>query len=207
MSEIELLEERALTYRFFSNVFLVLPNEEFVRQMLAYPQDDDSEGGRLVAAWAKENADADINALVTAVSVDRTRLFRGLTADGPIPPYESLFLGSPVDHTPTMRSVAGSFRAIGFEQTGGVHDAPDYLGNEMAFMDRVVSEELSALGAGDTETAGQAHEIGVQFLRTHLGCWAGRYSREMEAKAETDLYRGLALVLRAFIEDEMAAVK
>ena len=204
MNDLELLEERALTYRFFSNVFLVLLDEAFVKQMLVWPADDDSEGGKLIAAWAVENAGTAVSALVTAVSVDRTRLFRGLTADGPVPPYESLFLSESPDKSAAIAGVAGSYAAIGFEQTGGVHDSPDYLGNEFAFMDRLLTLEMEAVATGNTQDVETAKVLSERFLSVHLGRWAERYTREMEEKAETDLYRGLALAIRAFMAEEAA---
>lgn len=204
MSTIEELEGRALMYRFFSNVFLVLPDDAFTRQMLAWPADDDTEGGRLIAAWAKENAGADMPQLVQAVSVDRTRLFRGLTAEGPVPPYESMFVGNPTDHTPVMAGVAAFYDAAGFKQIDGVHDAPDYLGNEMAFMDSVLSAELAAVQANDAAQAGACRALEERFVKEHLSRWIERYTAEMQAKATTDLYRGLALLLRDFMRDEVA---
>ena len=135
---IEQLQDRMLNYRFFSNVFLTLPDEAFVRQMLDYPEDDEAAGAQRIRQWAAANAEGEMGAVLEQVAVDRTRLFRGLSEIGPIPPYESLFVGGTKSDPVALSGVAGCYGKIGFQQVGGVHDSPEYLGNEMAFMDQVL---------------------------------------------------------------------
>lgn len=202
---IERLEDRIYSYRFFSYVFLALPDEEFVRQMLAYPDDDDSEGGMLVRKWAVENVDASLASVLESVSVDRTRLFRGLSEVGPVPPYESLFVGGSKDNAVALSSVAACYAKIGFQQMGGVHDSPEYLGNELAFMDQVLSSEFAALEEGDDVKADGYRQLGDDFFRQHVGTWVLRYVQEMFQHTRTDLYRGLALMFEAFVKEETAA--
>lgn len=204
---IERLQDRMLNYRFFSNVFLALPDENFVRQMLNYPEDDETAGAWQIRQWARANAEGEMADVLKQVSVDRTRLFRGLSEVGPVPPYESLFVGGTKSDPVALSSVAGFYSKIGFQQVGGVHDSPEYMGNEMAFMDQVLSGEMAALKSGDAESAERFRALGKEFLQQHLGCWVGRYAEEMKRQAQTDLYRGLACMMAAFIEEEKSALR
>lgn len=196
------LEERIYIYRFFSHLFLVLPDEAFVERMLAYPADG-SEGGALIAAWARACEGRPSQEVLTEVSVDRTRLFRGLIETGPVPPYESLFVGGSKDNAVALLEVVEHYRKIGFEQTGGVHDSPEYLGVEMAFMDQALSKELEGLRSDDESVSESYRATGEAFITEHLG-WVSHYADEMYSCAQTGLYRGAALLLRSFIEEECA---
>ena len=113
---------------------------------------------------------------------DYTRLFVG-PYHLPCPPWESVYRSSKrMLMQGPAEGVAQWYAAAGFvvDHTGVM---PDHLGAELNFL---------ALVSGSSD--------GDSFLRLHVMTWAPQFTADMEAAAETEMYRTLARTTRSALE-------
>ncbi len=76
---------------------------------------------------------------------------------------------------------------------------PDHIALELFFMAELCRRTSTAKNAEDEE---RLQEWQVRFFQAHLNSWIFEFVSVFEMKADTDFYRGLAQLLRAFLEEE-----
>lgn len=201
------VQERLASYNLFSYLFLTLPDEEFVRsifdiQLGQLIEIEGQQGIKLIKGYITSCQFKSTDAVLQELAIDRTHLLRGITKDGPLPPYESLYLReSPQD---TIGSLNIFYYQENFTVSNDIHESSEYLGIELSFMKELCSKELSALQESHSE--GKLEYIKYlqqDFLTHHLGRWAGLFAEEMIKSARTDFFRGLGYLLQDFIAEEM----
>ena len=136
-----------------------------------------------------------------AIAVDRTRLMRGLTPDGPTPPYQSAFSGGSAQRT--LEALLTFYARNSYSLSSDVHEAPDYLGVELAFA-ATLCKKLAALsdeGANEEEIQAAENSLN-EFITTFVGPLALAYSEILETHANTHYHRQFAWVLREFTHNE-----
>lgn len=206
--ERELLVQRIESYKFFSYLFLTLPDAEFVDKILALNMgdvDSQDEGSSLLQQYILASQEKDKAALITELGVDRTQLLRGLTQEGPRPPYESLYIkAAPQD---TIGNLNVTYVQSGYGVSKDVNESSEYIGVEINFMQILCEQELAALNVGAAEDIAAAQTKQMDFFGRHLGLWAVGFAEEMVKFARTDFYRASAMLLRDFILDEEAYLK
>ena len=131
----------------------------------------DAAGRSGLAAWCKrvedlvargvEGADA-LAEEQRAVAADRTRLCRGVSQDGPLPPYEAYYREGAVEG-----DVSASYRRAGV-RFDGTAERDDYLGVELAFLDCLVRAEEAAYARGDGPAAAAYAQQRQSFEQEHL---------------------------------------
>lgn len=131
----------------------------------------DAAGRGGLAAWCKrvedlvargvEGADA-LAEEQRAVAADRTRLCRGISQDGPLPPYEAYYREGAVEG-----DVSASYRRAGV-RFDGTAERDDYLGVELAFLDCLVRAEEAAYARGDGPAAAAYAQQRQSFEQEHL---------------------------------------
>ena len=200
----DLLAQRINDYTFFSYLFFKLPDAGFVSDLLALDigDDEDDEGSVLLKRFISQNQDREYEALASELGVDRTRLLRGLTHEGPRPPFESLFLDVPPQVTLGALNVI--YASVGFEQDAEKRESKEYIGTEINFMLLLCKQELSALDSDDPEEALVWQQKQAEFFGRHLGLWGVAVAEELQRHARTDFYQAVALMLRDFINSEIA---
>ena len=188
------LEERIDSYNLFAFIFLTLPDEKFINNILSLDLPDGmGEGISHLKYFIDKSRDADINELLAAISVDRTYLIRGLTQSGPRPPYESVYVNHAAHEIIGQLNV--TYAEIGYSIAEGVHEPSDYIGVELSFMKELCVREL--------ETSDEnMRTLQKAFFEKHLGRWAQDLAREFITKAQTDLYRAIGYMLNDFINEE-----
>lgn len=213
MSETQsaLLRQYAQGCRFFASLLLDLPNEDLIKKMFEADAladhtasnegdtDDAKRGSALIESYLQSCKNREVQEVLQEVSVDRTRLFCGLTKKGPRPPYESLYRGA-TDNMMVL-SVVTSYREGRCKVSDRIKNAPDHLGIELSFVSELCDREADALERGDIAAAEETHEALTAFMNSHLGCWAPRFGDEMISFATTDFYRGTAYLLKSFIDE------
>ena len=131
----------------------------------------DAAGRSGLAAWCKhvedlasrgvEGADA-LAEEQRAVAADRTRLCRGVSQDGPLPPYEAYYREGVVEG-----DASASYRRAGV-RFDGTAERDDYLGVELAFLDYLARAEEAAYARGDGPAAAAYAQQRKSFEQEHL---------------------------------------
>ena len=144
--------------------------------------------------------------LLDVVGADRTFLVRGVTKKGPRPPYASLYANQ--SSGSSMFSLKATYRQAGFDLSTDAHEAPDYLGVELAFCAMLLDRAVRACESGeDTGTVAALVDRADDFVARHvlpLGCG---YADEAISYAKTGYCRGMLHLLKEFLETEEALVK
>lgn len=186
---------------FLSGVFTELPAEEMVQAVLNAQMSFDAENTAAeagdaaeseLAAWADGARRIPAEEAVLQIARDRVVLMRGIYEDRILPPYESMWN---VGGSANIGEVTRFYTEAGFAPTGQVHDAPDQLGLELAFVAALLGQEREALSRGETEAADECAAIRVRFAREHVETWAPAYAQEMRAQARTGFYRAVACMV------------
>lgn len=154
-----------------------------------------------LAAWCKrvedlvargvEGADA-LAEEQRAVAADRTRLCRGISQDGPLPPYEAYYREGAVEG-----DVSANYRRVGV-RFDGTAERDDYLGVELAFLDCLARAEEAAHARGDGPAAAAYAQQRESFEQEHLP-WVAAFCTAALPHARTAYGRAAleALVARS----------
>ena len=130
-----------------------------------------------------------------AVSVEFTRLFRGVKKGySPPPPYESVYReeAGRVFGEVTVE-VWRKYRSFGFSPVEELKsEPPDHLGLEMEFMYRLCSLEADAWQEADEQRAHQVGEGEKEFCREHLLTWLPQWRDRISEFDSLGFFRGLA---------------
>lgn len=205
--QLERTKERLASYNLFSYLFLALPNEEFVQKIFNVQLDkivnDQSQRGiRLILEYITNSRIKTLAAVLQELAIDRTQLLRGLTQDGPRPPYESLYRRkSPQE---TISSLNTFYARENYGVSQDIHESSEYIGVELSFMRELCAKELTALQEKESEQEiDTINRLQQDFLDQHLGKWAGLFGEEMIEYAKTDFYRGVGFLLKDFMAEEI----
>lgn len=205
----EAILERMGAYSFFTQLFMVLPDEGFVEAVLSDGFASsfaglDHEAAAAFSHFKQENENKPAAEVLQAIAIDRARLLRG-TGDGEVqPPYESLYLSAPSERS--CHSVAAAYRAAGLAPAESTAEPPEYIGCEMGFMYELCRRQAEALQAGNESAADESFQQQIDFFANHLGRWGRSYGETMATFAKTDFFRGVGLLLTAFITEERMAL-
>lgn len=193
------LGERAGQYRVLASFFMDIPSAESlgaVEAQLEGAEECASPGLRELIAFFSEAGGADER--LADVSVDRTFLVRGTTKKGPRPPYGSLHADA--DPQTSMLALKARYREAGFDLAQRVHEAPDYLGVELAFMAALLERAARA----DADEAARLDALGDSFLRAFALPLARSYVPEARGFARTGYCRGMLSLVEEVLEAECA---
>jgi DMSO reductase family type II enzyme chaperone len=138
---------------------------------------------------------------------DYTRLFIG-PGHLPAPPYESvhrhdvpeLERGLVMGRSTT--DARRQYAAAGLQLSPQFTDLPDHIAVELEFMCFLCAKEAEAWQTEDEEAAIRRQSAQHAFLSGHLGQWVPAFCGAVVEAAQTDFYRGLAQLARAYIEAE-----
>jgi TorA maturation chaperone TorD len=170
---------------------------ESVVELLRYPQKGSEkafkqirEGLNLVNSYGskKDRIDEEI---LTNLSKDWTRLFRGVDRDGMLPPYESLYRPERLRKKPAQE-INRLFSGMGIQVPEEWHQPSDYIGVELDFMRLLCEKELRSRNAGKRNTLREAVEAENSFLEDHLALWVPIFCKRMLDEAREAYYLGIA---------------
>lgn len=194
-------ESRKLTYAFLSRMFLEEVSEEFLGRMALDPPRVEGSWGKFAAALPS----ADLASVRTEAAAEYAALFLSMSAD-PVFPYESVYTSQTHLMMQQARDKAvAAYRANGFERSDALNVPEDHVGIELEFMAKLCQKELDALDAGDNAAADAARAAQRTFCSEHLLNWVPALCDDLERRAKSDLYRGLAEMTRFFLEFEREA--
>ena len=138
----------------------------------------------------------------TEAAAEFAALLLNMSAD-PVFPYESVYASS--EHLMMQKArdeVLAAYRSRGFERADGLSIPEDHVGIELEFMARLCQEELEALSAGNEGATESARAAQREFCERHLARWVPQLCDDLERRAKSGLYRGLAQMTRQFLAFE-----
>lgn len=166
---------------------------------------DVSKASHMLSTWTEANqpnlSDETFERLVS----DYTRLFIG---PGKVmaPPWESVVLSQ--DHLTfqeqTLR-VREWYRKFGLQTVRLYSEPDDHLGLELAFLSHLAQLALEASDRGDQTAYASYLQAQHDFLREHALKWVPLWTELVLQHAQTDFWRGIALLSRGVVF-EMAAL-
>ena len=193
-------EEQAIAYHFLGRCFYEAPRAEwlaaFARDRLfeawPFPSGDDrtAAGLALLAPFCRGWDAAQLGALTW----DFNRLFVG-PGEMLAAPWESVYRSKTklTFQEPTLQ-VRELYARFGLHAPAMHREPDDHLGLELAFVATLSDLAAQATARGDTALLKSCFETQADFLRDHLLAWAPACLVLVEKHAETDYYRGAALV-------------
>ena len=210
---VEIAEARSQVYGLLSALYLELPNlnllqsvfdAEFERQFSSaaskFEAGEMKDGLKLIASFVTAFKQQHGEEVLKRVSIDRTRLFRGVNPQrSPPPPYESVYRDGRLWGKSTAE-VSQTCGRLGVKLPEAWTEPPDYIGIELDFMRLICLSEREAWQDGYADKALEYLEAGGDFLRKHIVQWVPDFCEEMYNRAELDFYRGIARLTRGFVE-------
>lgn len=160
-------------------------------------------GARLVK---RHFSSEDLEAARISASNDFHKLFVGpdrLLAK----PWSSCYIDKKGVFGPTERQVAEAFRRQGLEIPEGRREPSDHVAYELQFLAEMHKRALEAL---NDESAGEGVSDGslaflqeaASFKARYIDTWFGMFLNDVEKGARADVYKGVALMTRGFLELE-----
>ena len=193
-------EEQALAYHFLGRCFYEAPRAEWLAAFA---------GDRLFEAWpfpsGGDRTAAALALLATfcrgwdpaqldALTWDFNRLFVG-PGEMLAAPWESVYRSkTKLTFQESTLQVRELYERFGLQAPAMHREPDDHLGLELAFV--ATLSDLAARAAAGSDAAGltRCFEAQKDFLQDHLLAWAPACLARVEQHAETDYYRGAALL-------------
>lgn len=193
-------EEQALAYHFLGRCLYEAPRAEWLAAFAGdrlfeawpFPSSDDRTAAGLVLlnefchGWDSEG--------LGALTWDFNRLFVG-PGEMLAAPWESVYRSKTklTFQEPTLQ-VRELYERFGVQAPAMHREPDDHLGLELAFVATLSDLAAQAAAAGDTAQLARCFETQRDFLQDHLLAWAPTCLALVGKHAETDYYRGAALL-------------
>lgn len=206
----ELIKQRSQIYDFFAQVFMEpvpVPGDAYAKKILANisavlgsADDEQHEGNRLLQSFLNACLLLDPQKVQEKIAIDRTFLCRGIDQkNGPLPPYEAFYHNEWHGQNVSI-DLIDFYHQNGFALNEGIKERPDYIGIELAFMSELCHKELEASANPDAFLNIIQQER--EFFTQHLAQWLPEYCRQISTWAKTDFFKGIAVYLLDFLQDE-----
>ena len=219
--------ERSMTYSFLARA---LADEEIPLSFLDSLSSMELETGTELDAFACGLAEMDADGREQQrkeLAADHASSLRGMSVD-PVSPYEAVHTGEKRLMMQEARDkVVAAYRQQGFGASQDLRVPEDHISLELSFMaalcerfaatveahantDDQVQGDVEGQGAVEgTSLSAEAQELmqaQAAFVSDHLVPWVPGFCDELEDHATTPFYRGVAQMLRLFVEDEAASL-
>jgi len=182
--------ERSKAYSLLATVFLEIPTADSVGLI------------RKTFYKGTEEKAPFIEEMLEEIAIDRTRLMRGLTPNGPTPPYQSAFSGTQASKT--LQELMAFYTRCSFILNENAQEAPDYLGVELAFAAQLC-KKLASLCEAESydEELDSVSDLLDEFIRDFMSPLVFAYTEVVATHANTKYCRQFAEVLKEFIQSEL----
>jgi len=139
---------------------------------------------------------------ISRLAIDYARLFVGpysLLA----PPYGSVYLeGKREIMGESTMDITKRYADAGLTFVEKGKEVPDHIRVELEFMSFLIFKEIEAIRTESSEEIMDMVQRQAAFMQDHLSLWVPDLTQNIEAAAEEDFYRHLALATRIFIEED-----
>lgn len=194
-------QDRADFYRLFAGAFVEEPSQAYLEalrepQLLAALNE-------LGAGFEDDFSAPPVAELTETLACEYATLF---ASPGGCAPVESARLTGRLQQQPFF-AVQETYQRYGFEVRGARFTPfADQLGVELQFVAELLSLAGAARAQCDLKTAGALDKEVKRFWVQHLGLWVRGICLLIERASLHSFYRGMARLLRAFAEEELAAM-
>lgn len=209
----ELAARRADFYAFFAGGWNQLPEASYLDKLKGaeldhmlnaccnYGSKGFIKGSNCIRSYlAGDHGKSDAQ-MVEELSVDRTRILRGTGHKDMMPPYEGLYKGKKnTNHS--ILALKRFYRRTGLALEDSVNEAPDFICVQLDFMKQIILREKQQwLSEDDVGLIITQEET---FLKNHLGSWVSDFCFQVNQHAQTNYYRGIAMIMDDFIVADMS---
>jgi TorA maturation chaperone TorD len=179
----------------------LVEEDVFAEIPFAQNQPEVQRGQELLQEWSRREKKDPKGTAFEAVRADYTRLFIGIDAI-PAPLWESVHFNDErmVFQEQTMQ-VRAWYRKFGLQVENYQHEPDDHVGLEMAFISHLAKLGLEALEANNQEALIGSLDAQRGFLSEHMLKWIPGWCDQVEKKASTDFFRGMACVIRGALAE------
>ena len=191
--------ERAATYRLFSGLLLNEVTEQFLKQVAICPPIREGLLGEYLVSLESTDLETERREL----AADFAALLLNMSAQ-PVMVYESVYT-SPLHmmmQEPRDQVIA-EYASRGFSVTPELKLPEDHISFELEFMGLLCDQEANYQSECDAVSLASCRMAEERFLRDHLLKWAFEFCDDLEKKARTKFYKGLAESLKQFLLLEM----
>lgn len=204
--------QRASTYGLLSRLYRKELDEELLQQMhdmhyrVATGNEKVDEAHRLLATYLSGIWEHTI----TELAADYMRVFFGHGYNGHAAayPFESVYSSERRLLMQDARDeVLALYRAAGLEKQESWKEGEDHMALELEYMQILAQRTADALESDNEPQAVKLVRSQKNFLEDHLSGWAPLLSEQMQRFAQTDFYKGLALLTDGFVETDYELVK
>lgn len=101
--------------------------------------------------------------------------------------------------------VRKAYRAFGLQVDRLNHEPDDHIAYELEFVSTLGARAAEALREGRDDEAQGLVDAKAAFLADHLQTWAFKWCDLVDEHAATDFYRGIALLVRGFLQESLAS--
>jgi TorA maturation chaperone TorD len=202
------LEARTFAYDILKCAFLQEPSSEFITYLIegeiiqAFPFADSdaalAEATDRIVQYLKQ-PEVVCGKNYERLHWDYTRLFIG-PVKPPAPPWESVYRDA--DHLHFSKEtldVRDAYRRYNLLPKDFGREPDDHIGLELDFMHKLCEKAKEKACIGDETGLVEILKDQKAFLDEHLLKWVPDWTRDVVDNAETDFYRGMALMLEAFL--------
>ena len=219
----ELAVFRSKIYGFLSSIYMQIPDFDFVRRLISeetasflscLPLDiglprEMEEGLKDLKRFIRSIMRQAVEDVCRNLSVERTRLFRGIKPGyGPPPPYESGYRNG--EQTLMSRwavAVHRKYSSAGAGIPAGCKEPPDFIGLELDFMRFLTEKEAKSWRRGDRDIASGYLDLECEFLEEHITKWVPQFCNNVIDVAELDFYLGIARMTKGFVNDDHERIR
>lgn len=153
------------------------------------------QGLTTIDSFLQKEEKTDEKKLQESISVEFTRLFRGIKPDySPLPPYESVYRQE-FGHVfgESTFEVYRKYRHFGFDLTSEFRgEPPDHISFELEFMHLMCSGEAKAWESDDEDEALRYLKEEKEFLEKHLLSWLPEFCDKIRMFDRISLFCGIA---------------
>ncbi len=189
-------EYRRDSYKLLSECYY-LPDEKLIELINSL---EESRGG----LYSEITRNAPRISELESLKIEYSKLFvgpYGLLA----PPYGSMYLED------TNRVMGNSTLDVRnkYEDEGlsiYLKEAPDHITIELEFMYFLIHKEVEAIKLSDSMAAAGYLKKQKVFLETHLGTWVSEFANNVETNAQTEFYKTLGRLTKAFVEKDLESL-
>lgn len=201
-----------LAYGFLARVFYEVPDAELVRSLV---EDD------LLADWPiesrQENLQSGLNLMrdfcrgwndehLSVIKRDFQRLFIGPDRL-PAPPWESVYRSpEQLMFEEQTIQVRQAYARMGFSAPTQYNEPEDHFGLEMMFLVHLCGLGIAALEQDSSESLDYVLDAMRSFFSEHLLAWTPRFLNDVAQSAQTDYYRGAALLASGSLAETATAL-
>jgi TorA maturation chaperone TorD len=214
-----LAEARSKVYGFLSQIYLNSPDKAMTNRILEGNYEafqtslkDTIETSKLVSEGIREimdfveaSKDISLQDVQKELSVEYTRLFRGIKRFyGPPPPYESVYSGEGVIMGNITVNVQSIYSEVGLKVPNHLKgEMPDHIGFELDYLHYLCEEESNSLKDKKIGDGISLKEKQIKFLIEHIVKWVPSFTETALDHATSGFYKGVLMLTKGFVMVEI----